>query len=102
MPDKRKNLNGVFDYSTPGVEIREPPKGLVNLRTELALPENSDIAKRALLEPSVEGAIGTIAEMLGVLVDGTFDMDWICNDLAKRMRDRHKSLISTKTDIIIP
>lgn len=90
MPDKRNNINGQFDYSTPGVELREPPKGLVTLRTELSKPENGDILSRAGKESTIEGAIGTIAEMLGVAVDGVFDMDWICNDLAKRMRDRHK------------
>jgi hypothetical protein len=98
MSNKHRNLNGQFDYSTPGVEIREPPKGLVQLRTELAKRENFDIAEKALREPTIEGAIGTIAEMLGIIVDGTFDMDWICNDLAKRMRDRHKPI----SRIIIP
>lgn len=91
--DKRKNINGTYDFSVPGVELREPPGGLVSLRNELARTENADISKRALRESTIEGALGTIAEMLGVAVDGLFDMDWICNDLAKRMRDRNKLIV---------
>lgn len=89
-----RNVNGLYNNPNPYVEIKEPPPGLVALRTELAKPENADILKIAAYETTIEGSLATIAEKLGIIVDGVYDMHPLCEMLTKTLKDRHKRIIT--------
>jgi hypothetical protein len=89
-----RNINGVYNNPNSLIEIKESPPGLIALRTELAKPENKDIAEIAQRETTFEGSLATIAERLNILVDGVYDVEPLCQKLAEEMKKRHRRIIS--------
>lgn len=66
-----------------------PPLSVVALRTELCLPQNSDIFNEAIKAPNFEMALATIGVMLDICLDGDYDAGELCDVLVSAMRARH-------------
>lgn len=83
----RKNNDGGHDLSThPLISIHEPPAALVAFRSELVL--HTDISAAASKETTFEGAIATVAEKLGIIVDGMYDPIDLLSMLTEALKSR--------------
>lgn len=83
--DKKSAINNETHYL---LEIREPGSALVELRHQLQLVWNSDIAKYAARGSSFEACLGILASHLDIAVDGMYDADDLCDLLASALKNR--------------
>lgn len=68
------------------ISTKNIPTSLVDLRTELALPEHKAIFDRANEGRSFEEVLGNIATELNIVVDGYYGVDAICAMLYKQLK----------------
>lgn len=64
------------------------PESLVVLRLELQLPHHRDIFLAAQKQPTFEAAIGCIAAMLDIALDGEYEPDDLFTMLVHALRNR--------------
>lgn len=70
------------------IEQREPPASLVALREELALPQNMQVFDYAILGRNFEECLARVALMVGIAVDGYYDVPELCDVLVTALKKR--------------
>lgn len=90
MDAKRRHLGGVDNSTHHLLSIKRPPLSLQVLREELLLPQHRDIYNAAAKEKTFETALGQIAAMLDIGLDGEYDPDDICSLLITALRHRSR------------
>lgn len=71
------------------ISLKQPPPSMIALRNELALPSNKDIYDEAIKGKNIEESLGTVAARLDILLDGTYDMEALCNVLMTALKSRY-------------
>lgn len=70
------------------IEQREPPASLTALRNEIALPQNSEVFNYAIQGRNFEECLARIAFLLGIALDGFYDVPELCDVLVTSLRKR--------------
>lgn len=86
-------INGAWNLSHPNLAIKMLPSSLIALRQELTKPWNVEIFEAANKESTFEGSLGTIAEKLGIVVDGLYDVGPFCERMMDELVKRRKVLM---------
>ena len=78
-----------YDNSTHSLmQLKQIPDSLVALRIELQKSQHRDIFNAASKGATFEEVIGHIGAMLGVGLDGFYDVDDVCKMLVDRLKNR--------------
>lgn len=86
---------GALDLETHNLLVLTiPPASLVQLRQEILEPEHAIIFLQANKEPDFAKALGTIAALCDIALDGEYDVPDLCALLHKVLRNRRLGLVS--------
>lgn len=86
--DNKKSYG--YDYASHPLLVQKiEPESLIALRRELALPHNKDISEKAQKQKDFETSLASIATDLGIILDGEYDLEQLCDVLATVLRKRN-------------
>ena len=68
------------------IEEKRLPESFIELQRELALPHNEAVSKEAAKAGSFEEALGTIAALCDIALDGLYEVPDLCDLLVKALR----------------
>lgn len=80
-----------YDDSHHLREVKILPESLIQLQQEITLPEHRDIYNAANAEKTFETALGMIAAMCDIVLDGEYDVPKLCELLVLALRSRRSA-----------
>lgn len=84
----RGHKKGGYNKVNSFVLIKEAPETLIQLRTELQLPQHADIVTACIPAKTFEESIGIIALHLDIALDGTYEAVPLFTMLINALRNR--------------
>lgn len=75
------------------LEFKHPGAAILALAEEISKPHNNDLKLNAQKQPNFELCLGQIGADLGVVFDGTYDVDYIAGILLKHMKQRSQLIM---------
>lgn len=87
--EKRTPFNGAIDNNTHHLlQLKRIPSSLEELRKELLLVDHRDIFVASQVAGSFEEALGTIAAMVDLVLDGEYEADLLFTKILQRLQQK--------------